>query len=120
MQTNLTNEQVFDLQATFVTALGNPAVVSNITWSNSDKTVIDIKIDATDPSKVLVSAVAPGTAVLSVEARTGSGKVIDGAYNVVVELAEATLVVFIASVPRLVSVNASDLGLTADPPTLKP
>jgi len=101
MQTNLTNEQVFDLQATFTTALGSPAPVTDITWANSDSAVIAITVDPTDPSKVLVSAVAPGTAIITVEAKTGTGKIVDGAYNVVVELAEATLVVFIAGEPRL-------------------
>jgi hypothetical protein len=100
-QTNLTNEQVFDLQATFQTALGNPAQVTDIAWANSDAAVIAITVDPNDPSKVLVSAVAPGTAVITVEAKTTSGKIIDGAYNVVVEAAEATLAVFIASEPRL-------------------
>lgn len=101
MQTNLTNEQVFDLQATFTTALGNPAPVTNITWANSDNAVCTLAVDPSDPSKVLVSAVAPGTSVITVEATAASGKVVDGAYNVVVEQADATLVVFVAGTPRL-------------------
>ena len=101
MQTNLTNEQVFDLQATFTTALGSPAPVTNITWANSDSAVITITVDPSDTSKVLVSAVAPGTAVITVEAKTSSGKIVDGAYNVFVEQAEAVLFIFIASEPLL-------------------
>jgi len=100
-QTNLTNEQVFDLQATFTTALGVPAPVSDIKWANSDPAVVTITPDPTDAFRVVVSAVAPGTAVITVEAETASGKTIDGAYNVVVEQAEAVLVVFFASEPRL-------------------
>lgn len=101
MQTSLTNEQVFDLQATFTTALGALAPVSDISWANSDTSVVQITVDPADFSRVLVSAIAPGTAVLTVEAKTASGKTIDGAYNVVVEQAEAVLVVFLASEPRL-------------------
>jgi hypothetical protein len=103
MQTNLTNEQVFDLQALFTTALNNPAPVTDITWAISDAAVATLTVDAADPSKVLVSAVAPGTAVITVEAKDASdtSKTVDGAYNVVVEQAGAVLVVFVASVPRL-------------------
>jgi hypothetical protein len=50
---------------------------------------------------VVVNAVSPGTAVITVEAKTASGKIIDGAYNVVVEQAEGVLVVFVAGEPRL-------------------
>lgn len=98
--TQFTNEQEFDLQAKFETALGNPAAVTEIKWTTSDSAVALVKVDETDPSKVVVSAVGPGTAVITVEAKSGNGSVLDGAYNVVVEAAGAVRVVFVAGEPR--------------------
>lgn len=98
--TQLTNEQEFDLQAQFKTALGNPAPVTEVKWTSSDEAVAKANVDANDPTKVVVSAVGPGTAVITVEAKNSKGTVIDGAYNVVVEEAGAVLVIFLAGEPR--------------------
>lgn len=100
MQTNLTNEQEFDLQAVFTTALGNPAPVTEIAWAVEDDAVVTLSVNSEDNSKVVVSAVAPGTVEVEVTAKNASGNTVTGVYTVVVTQAEAGLVAFVAGEPR--------------------
>lgn len=98
--TSLTNEQEFDLQAQFKTGLGNPAVVTDISWASSDTAVASVVVNPADTSKVVVQGLAPGNATITVEAKNSKGATVSGTYSVTVEMAEATTVVFVAGEPR--------------------
>lgn len=97
----ITNEQEFDLSIAFQTAAGNPAAVAGTpAWVSSDPNIITLAV-ASDGLSAVVSSVNPGSASIAVTANTASGAAVSGTFDVLVVPAEAAVVVFTASAPRL-------------------
>lgn len=102
MQLVLTDTQDCPLSVTARDRKGASAPVSGQVWSTSDPAVVTVTPDATDPSKAVASAVAPGTAVITFTADADpSDQVVNiiGTLDVVVGAGQATVVEIAAGTP---------------------
>jgi len=114
MQLVLTDTQDCPLTVTAKDRKGAAAPVSGQVWSTSDPNVVTVTLDATDPSKAVASAVAPGTAVITFTADADpSDQVVNiiGTLDVVVGAGQATVVEIAAGTPT--EQTAASAGATA-------
>lgn len=98
----LTDTQDCPVAATAKDRKGAAAMVQNPQWESSDPAVLTVTPDASDGTKALVSAVQPGTALVTFKADADlTDGVIDiiGTLDVVVGPGQATVVEVSAGTP---------------------
>lgn len=100
---NMTDTQDADVQLVGRTRKGNVAAIEGLSFESSDVAVVTVTQDATDKTKAVVSAVAPGTATVTgkADADPSDGVVeLIGVLSVVIGAGQASVVELTPGVPR--------------------